>query len=511
MEIGHRVDPGGPRRRRPRRVIRAAVIVSLAGCLGLGGLWAWQWWRQPAGPPPAPGPGALARTAVTAGVPAALPDLVVLIGEQEARLRTHPRDARAWAVLGAAYVERGRRLADATFYPTAERALRTSLKVRPRANASALEGLAALANARRDFPAARTWAEAARKADGTRWTTYPQLIDAYTGLGDHKAVERTLDRLMELRSGAAVRARAGAVYRDKGWREDATAALWEAAAQAEQPAERAAWLERCGQLAFERGDREVALRYFREALRVDPAQWAARAGQARALAALGRTSEALSGYRAALAGQPSPEYALELGELYESLGLAQDARAQYDLLRAQVRNAAADGVDGALPLGRLEADHGDPGEAVRGLRAQFRRQPSTAVADALAWALHRAAVAGVTDVADGDVVEAEKEALRLAVRATESKHGGGVRSALYAYHRGMIEKSLGREGPARRHLDEALQINPYFSPLHAPKARAALTALGKPSVTEMPEGVTPGVPAGASVGEVAGGGAGQWG
>jgi hypothetical protein len=77
-------------------------------------------------------------------------------------------------------------------------------------------------------------------------------------------------------------------------------------------------------------------------------------------------------------------------------------------------------------------------------------------------------------------------ALRYAVRATDKVPGGGVRSALYAYHRGMIERELEKYGPARRHLQEALLINPYFSPLRARTAREALTALGEPPAEDVP-------------------------
>ncbi|UOB12563.1 tetratricopeptide repeat protein [Streptomyces sp. HP-A2021] len=451
---------------------RRVVLASVAGCAVLGGVLVLLPWERPAEPAP-PSPGALAMAAVNAGVPAALPDLAELIDEREKRLRAHPRDARSWAVLGAAYVEQGRRLADPAYYPRAEKALRTSLKVRPKGNTRALAGLAALANARRDFPAARRWGEAALKLEPRRWTTYPLLIDAYTGLGEHAAAKRTLDRLTELRSGPAVLARAAAVYRDRGWREDAAASLADAASGARAPAERAAYLERAGQLAWERGDLQDALRHFQEAVRLDPDQRAAQAGQGRALAALGRTTEALNAYRVALTKQPCPRYALELGELYESLGMPEAARVQYDLLRERVRGAAAGGADEELVLGQFEADHGDPREAVRRLRAEWRRQPGTEVADALGWALHRAG--------------RHEEALRFAVRATEGEQGGGVRSAVYAYHRGMIERELERYGAARRRLAEALRINPHFSPLHVPAARAALEALGEPPVDELPE------------------------
>ncbi|NEB04853.1 tetratricopeptide repeat protein [Streptomyces sp. SID13726] len=459
-----------PQEERPSRLSGRLVIAAVAGCAVLGTVLMLLPQERAATRAPAPAPGAQALTAVTAGVPAALPDLAVLIGEREGRVRRHPGDAVSWAVLGTAYVEQGRRTADAAFYPRADHALRTSLKVRR--TAEALGGLAALANARRDFRAARTWGEAARKLEPKRWTTYPQLIDAYTGLGDYKAARTALERLTELRSGPAVMARAAGVYRDRGWREDAAAQLSDAAARTEAPAERAAYLERAGQLAWERGDREDALRHFQEAVRLDPDQRAAQAGQGRVLASLGRTTEALNAYRMALAKQPLPQYALELGELYQSLGLGQAARVQYDLLRARVSGAAAGGADEELVLGQFEADHGEPASAVRRLRAEWRRQPGIAVADALGWALHRAG--------------RDEEALRYARIATDKVHGGGVRSALYTYHLAMTERDLGHFAPARRHLQEAFAVNPYFSPLGAPAAREALTALGDVPDEELP-------------------------
>nr|WSY54549.1 tetratricopeptide repeat protein [Streptomyces sp. NBC_00886] len=468
-------------RKRRSPVLRRVLIATVAGCVVVGGLLVLLPDGPRPAPAPAPGPKAQALTAVTAGVPAALPDLAALIGDRETRVRARPRDARSWAVLGAAYVEQGRRTGEALYYPKAEEALRTSLKVRAKGNdasAVALDGLAALANERRDFRAARGWAEAAVKLAPRRWTTYPLLMDAYTGLGDYKATGRTLEKLLELHSGPAVMARAAAVYRDRGWREDAAAQLADAAARATAPAEQAAWWQRAGELAWERGDREVALRHFEAAVRIDPDQREALAGEGRALAALGRTSEALNAYQVALAKQPSPQYALELGELYESLGLAQAARVQYDTLRALVTKDAAGGVDDELVLGAFEADHGDARDAVRRLRGEWTRQPGIAVADALGWALHRAGQDG--------------EALKFASVATDKVHGGGVRDALYAYHRGMIERELEKDASARRHLQEALQINPYFSPLRVPPAQAALAALGEPPDEPLPTGKEPG-------------------
>ena len=74
------------------------------------------------------------------------------------------------------------------------------------------------------------------------------------------------------------------------------------------------------------------------------------------------------------------------------------------------------------------------------------------------------------------------------MRATDE----GVRSAPFTYHLGEIERALGRTGPARRHLAEALRIHPSFSPLHAPRARAALDGLGEPDPDAVPKDALPG-------------------
>ncbi|MGV9788884.1 tetratricopeptide repeat protein [Streptomyces sp. NPDC003435] len=431
--------------------------------------------RAPHRPPaPAPGPQARALTAVTTGLPAALPDLTELITRQENGVRARPADAHAWAVLGSAYVARAGRTADATDLPRAERALDTSLKTQAAKNAEALAGMTALANARRDFVSAKRYGEQALKLTPKKWSAYPPLIDAYDGLGDYTAARSTLDKLMALRTAPAnrpaVMARASAVYRDRGWREDAAAQLTDAAAAAGTPAEQAAYRAGMGRLAWERGELPEALRQFTEALRLDPAEATAGAGRARTLAAQGRTADALTAYRTALSKRPDAEVTLELAELYESLHRTQDAEAQYALVRKRAERSAADGVDEELVLGRLEADHGDPQEAVPRLRAEYERQPGIEVADALGWALHRA----------GD----EDEALKYATIATDRTKGGGVRSSLHAFHRGMIEYELEKYGSARRHLQDALLVNPAFSPLWAPEARAALTDLGE--VTEGP-------------------------
>ncbi|OAH15137.1 tetratricopeptide repeat protein [Streptomyces jeddahensis] len=466
------------RGRRLPRAVKRALAVAVVGGVVAGGVLALLPWlpgQRHEAPLPAPGPGAVTRaaTALGAGMPASTADLTALIDDRVAHLRTHPGDQESWAVLGTAYVEKGRQTADAAYFPKAEKALRTSLKAKPEDNVQALAGLAALAGARHDFRAAKRWGEQAVELAPKRWTSYPVLIEAYGQLGDQEAAAKTLDKLRGLGTSASSRAAgmlsAGQVYWNRGWREDAAAVLADATVLARSPAQESLGLFRSGEILWERGEPAQALRYYEAALRADRGNHAALAGKGRALAALGRTAAAVRAYKAAIAKQPTPEYALELGELYESLDDAKGALAQYDALHARVRRDDAGGVNDELILGLFEADHGDPASAVRRLQAEWGRHGSAEVADALGWALHRA----------GD----DEEALKHAVKAMDQ----GQISAVFAYHRGEIERALGRYGAARRHLQQALRINPYFSPLLAPRAEAVLEELGEPAMSAPPD------------------------
>lgn len=415
--------------------------------------------------PPLPGPVSRAMTATAAGSPASLPDLTALIADRQKWVGTHPSDAPAWAVLGSAYVERGRRAADPAYYARAEQALKRSLDVRPgeKGNTAAWVGLASLANARNDFVTAKKWGETVRARQPKEWTVYPELIDAYNGLGDRKSAITAVEKFTELRAGVPALGRAAEMYRDRGWREDALATAQDAANRAGTPAEKAACLTRLGELAWERGEPKEAVAQYGAALRVDKGHHPALAGRARALAALGRTDDAVRDYQAALARSPRPAYLMELGELYESLGLDGDSVGQYEKLRAALERGTARGVDESLTLGRFEAAHGDADAAVELLRAEWERgHRSAAVADALGWALHRSG--------DSDA------AVEYAQRAVDS----GGQNASYAYHLGMVRRAVNDYGPARRQLEAALRTNPKFSPLDAPLAREALDSLGEP-------------------------------
>ena len=53
----------------------------------------------------------------------------------------------------------------------------------------------------------------------------------------------------------------------------------------------------------------------------------------------------------------------------------------------------------------------------------------------------------------------------------------GTRDAMLFYHAGMIERALGNAEAARKHLESALETNPYWDPFHPAEARAVLDSL----------------------------------
>ncbi|MFD8749498.1 tetratricopeptide repeat protein [Kitasatospora sp. NPDC059577] len=410
------------------------------------------------------GPGVHRPSADTARPPGSRsgPDgsLTRTITADQERLRQVPEDAALWARLGAEYVEQARLTADPSYYPKADEALHRSLALAPRANADALTGLGALANARHLFDQARDFAEQAVAASPAHWPAYAVLTDARTQLGDDAGATAAAQQLLDRRPGTASFTRAAYDLEQHGRTDDARAALRQALDGAYDPADKAFCQYQIAELDRNSGRTQDALTGYQQALRTDPDYTPALAGRARAEAALGRNDDAVRDYTAAIARVPLPQYLLELGEFHESLGHPDQARDQYRLLTAEQRLAAANGVVDDLTLGQYQADHGDPAEAVRLLRSEWARRQNVLVADALSWALHR--------------IGADTEALTLARQA----QAHGWHNALFGYHLGEIEHALGHTDDARTHLTEALTTDPAFNPLQAPLARATLDTLG---------------------------------
>jgi tetratricopeptide (TPR) repeat protein len=392
---------------------------------------------------------------------AASPDpLTAAIDTSQRRLTDVPGDWRTWAALGAAYVEQARITGDPSYYAKAEGALDRSLELHPDDNDTALTGQGALANARHDFAAAERLADRALAMNPYSATAWGVLDDARTQLGDYEGASAAVQRMLELEPGVASFARASYDAELHGDTAQATTALDQALALASTPAETAYCATYLGALALSQGDLDEAARRYDAGAAATPDDPQLILGQARVAAARGQVDLAVRSYEQVVREQPLPEHLVEYGEFLLSVG-RDDAAAQQFAVLGTVRTLfEANGVSDDLGVALFEADHGSPAVAVTAARAEFDRRQNVDAQDALGWALHMAG-------RDAEALEHARAATAL----------GGA-SARFLYHRGAIEAALGRNDDARATLTEALDRNPYFSPLFGPQAAELLDSLG---------------------------------
>lgn len=374
-------------------------------------------------------------------------------------LREQPRDARSWSALGLAYVEKARLTADPTYYPQAEGALRRSLTIRPANNDEAMAGSAALAAARHDFSAALREADRALAVNPYSMRAAAIRVDALVELGRYADAWTAVRHADALRPGIPIFTRFAHVLELRGESGRARTVLRRAAESATDPGDVAYVATQLGDLAWSRGESGTAERHYAVALNSAPASLAALDGRARVRAARGDATGALADREALVRRAPLPGYVVALGEMHEAAGRRDKAREQYAVLDAWRTLARSNGVVTDLETASAGADHGDPAAALRAAEAEWSRRRSIHIADALAWALH--------------VNGRDREALGYARAAART----GYRDARFLYHRGMIERALGRNAEARRSLTAALRLNPDFSVLEAAKARSALKGL----------------------------------
>jgi tetratricopeptide (TPR) repeat protein len=401
---------------------------------------------------PAPADGAVATTQATK-----------LIDRLEAVLRADPNQVAAYAELGAAYLQRARETVDPTYLAKAQKVIDEALRRDPN-NLEALVGRGTLLLAQHRFQDALAVGEQARAHSSSVPRVLGIIADAQVELGMYPESVETIQQMVDLRPDLSSLSRvsyARELHGDLAGAIDAMQAAIEAGGPA---AENTEYLRvQLGTLYFTGGDLAAAEAAFDEALARLPGYAYAYAGLAQVRAAQGRTDAAVDLYQRAIAGVPLPQFVIGLGELEEASGRPEDARREYDLVRAIEQLFRDNGVNVDLELALFDADHGsDPAAAVSTARLGYEQRPGIRGDDVLGWALYR----------DGQPAEAAQYADR-AVRL-------GTRDPLILFHAGMIASANGHRELARDRLSAALALNPNFSPLFAPRARRALDALSPP-------------------------------
>ena len=419
----------------------AALTLLLGGVLA----------TDPAAKPPArPAPAVLAERAFAGFSPGNTQAEILRLRDESRATDT----AQAYALLGLAYQQRARETADTRDYARSERALRAALE-RDSANVYALGGLGALALSRHRFRDALALGRRAQRLSPTTARTYGVTGDALVELGRYDEAFAAYDRMAALKPGLSAYARVSHARELRGDRRGAARAMQLAVDAAGSQPEPLAWARvQLGKLHFSRGRPGAAAREYRAALAAFPGYVQALDALARVEAARGPLGRAIELERDAVERSPLPELVGYLGDLYRAQGRPPLAREQYELVGAIEKLLVANGVRTDLETALFDVDHGLRLDAalVRARRAHSER-PSIQSDDVLSWALARTGRCG--------------EALRFSTRALRL----GTLDAPTYFHRGMIERCLGRHGRAKRWFRDALALNPHFSLRWSPVAR----------------------------------------
>jgi tetratricopeptide (TPR) repeat protein len=381
-------------------------------------------------------------------------DTAAEIAGLQAELRARPRDAKALATLGLAYLQRVRETGDASYYPKADGVLHEALAAAPH-DLVATAALGQLALARHQFRRALALGAAARAISPTTAGVYGVVGDADVELGRYRQAFAAFDRMVALKPSVASYARVSYARELLGDVAGARRAMTLAASAAVGEREALAWTHvQLGLLELSVGRPRVAVRQMRIALAAFPGYAFALDGTAQAEAALGRPRTALAFEQDAVARVPLPQYVGFLGDLRRTLGDARGARREYALIAVIERLLAANGVRNDLDIALFDADHGiDLAHAVELARRGHAERPSIVGDDVLGWALARAGRC--------------REALHWSQRSLRL----GTKDASKLFHRGYVAACLGRHEEARAYDRRALALNPHFSILWAPLAR----------------------------------------
>jgi tetratricopeptide (TPR) repeat protein len=357
-------------------------------------------------------------------------------------------------LLGLGYQQAARESGDPSYYPKSEGVLKRALRL-GQDDLLATSGLGALALSRHQFRDALALGRRAVALSPTTARGYGVVGDALVELGRYEEAFATFDHMVSLKPSLASYARVSYARELLGDIGGAAQAMQLAIDAATGQREGRAWAyTQLGKLYATHGRLDAAERQYRRALGVRTGYVYAIDGLAQVAAARGSLGEAISLERRAAEEIPLPQFVATLGDLLRADGDEGGAARQYALIGAIDRLFRANGVRVDLESALFDIDHGfQLRRALAHARAARADRPSIDGDDVVAWALAR----------NGRC----EEALRYSKRALRL---GSVDASKF-FHRGMIERCLGKGVESKHWFRRALAVNPHFSLIWAPVAR----------------------------------------
>jgi tetratricopeptide (TPR) repeat protein len=288
---------------------------------------------------------------------------------------------------------------------------------------------------------------------------YGVLTDANIELGNYKEAIETVQKMVDMKPNMESYSRVAHVRSLHGDSDGAIEAM-SLASRVANPMDKEvqSWsLTYLGNEYFKVGRFAEAEKEYDGALKILPDYHLALAGKGHVRAAAGDYENAVKFLTQTQTRVPTTEVVIALGDVYAKTGNAEKAAEQYKL--AEFIEQKPGNLD-QRRLALLWADRDTKlDEALAIAEKEYAARKDIYTADIYAWCLYK----------KGDFQKAKTaiiEAMRLKTK-----------DALFFYHAGMIEKSLGDNKAAKDFLQKALKTNPNFDLLQAEKAKAALQEL----------------------------------
>ena len=306
------------------------------------------------------------------------------------RVSADPTDVASWRSLAQTATQDAVRTGNPASYDVARKAVAEADRLAPGDQRTlVIDGVLALSL--HDFYRAYQLGQAAHSADPASAEPLGVLVDASVELGRYDEAAAHLQAMLDLKPGSAALARASYLRELHGDLTGAAAAMQQALSAAEgDPADAAAVAELLGNLQLAAGDVTAASASFKRSQQIAPQRTGAALGLARAAAARGDLTGAISLASAAGDRSPQPAAATLLGELRLLTGDQAGADQAFALVRANEQLLASAGVQVDLESALFEADHGDATRAVTLARSAYAARQTVLTADALGWALTKA-------------------------------------------------------------------------------------------------------------------------
>jgi tetratricopeptide (TPR) repeat protein len=388
----------------------------------------------------------------------------------EKRIESDPDDFVAYHKLSTLYLQQLRETGDISYLQLAERAAKASLAIMPEGqNKGGLSALTRAEFSSHKFEKALEHGLRLAQIDPGKAYVYQILGDTYFELGRYDDAAKAyteMEKNASRQDGASIgieqrRAKMASLYGEDDKAKKHMQNSLRLAEKALVPSpETIAWCKwQLGEIAMSDGDYGGAERYFNSALQTFPGYFAANEALGHLRAARGDLKGAIEIYERSAGSTPDPASTAMLGDLYKLSGRESDAAGQYALFDEIARQDAAKGNLHSREILMFYANHDvKTAEACDAAQKDYEARKDIYGADLVAWTCFKA---GRMDIAR----TAMSEAMRF-----------GTKEALFFYHAGMIENSLGNKAEARRLLNLALKTNPSFDFLQAATARQVLAA-----------------------------------